>query len=126
MIQELAKIATVKAVAEKDLKVLVDGLEVGVHPVDCQVRLVGGITKGKPYKQRVAAAADPWKLLALALSKLNNSSVEALVAEAADLEQVGEDEIKERAKRAIETIVAGTEREISGRVTAAIQWSLLA
>lgn len=125
MIQELAKIASAKAVAEKDLKVLMDGLKPGIYPVDVQIRLVGGLKKGEPYRQRVAAAADPWKLLALALSKLNGSSVEALVAESADLDQVGEDEIKERAKRAIETIVAGTEREISGRLTSTIQWSLL-
>lgn len=124
MNQTLEKLATAKAVAEKDLKLIVKEVAPGDYPIDCVIRLRGGLKKGLPYKQRIAAAADPWKLLALALSKLNNTSIDALVRESANLPAIGEEDLKTKAKQAIEQIVASTDREIEGRITAAIQWSL--
>jgi len=123
----IAKLATAKAVAEKELKLVIGEVAPGDYPVDVTVRIVGGLKKGAPYRQRVAAAANPWRLLGLALSKLNASSVEALVREAveAPLEAVDDEAIKQRAKDAIETMVAATEREIEGRITAAVRWELL-
>lgn len=121
---QIEKLATAKAVADKDLKLIVKEVAPGTYPIDCVIRLHGGLTKGLPYRQRIAAAADPWKLLCLALSKLNNASIEALVRESAELPDIGEEDLKAKAKEAIEQIVAGTERECEGKVTASLVWSL--
>jgi hypothetical protein len=122
----LPKIATAKSVDEKTYKELSGSLEPGQHLIDCSVRLRGVLKKGTPFKTPVPAAANPWRLLALALSKLNVVSIESLVREALEASDETADAVKKEAQEAIERIVAATERESSGRITGNVIWELLA
>lgn len=122
----IAKLATAKAVAEKDFKLLAEQLSEGTTPVRCQILLEGALKKGAPFEQAVAAAVDPWKLLRRALSKLNGATLEALVEEATSVNDDEAEETKLAAKKAIERLIAGQKRLMPGRLTAAISWSLLA
>lgn len=74
---------------------------------------------GAPSNQRVSAAV-PWqRIAALALSKLNPASIEAVVREAAstDTATAIEEEIATRAKVIINDLLDGSIREVAGRVT---------
>ena len=59
-------------------------LPVGTHTIDetVMLKVSGTVTVGKDYDQRVVAEANPWKLLHVALSKLNGVTVDMLVEEA--------------------------------------------
>lgn len=123
---KIAKIATTKAISEKDYKPLAEGLKPGLYQIDSTVRVYGTLKKGEPYTQRLAAKADPWKLLGLALNKLNATSIDAVVREA--LENTNEElgpAIKSEVDRALRQIVADTETEMSGRVMAQLSWELV-
>lgn len=58
-------------------------LPVGTHVIDetVMLKVSGTVTVGKDYDQRIVAKADPWKLLSVALSKLNGVTVDMLVEE---------------------------------------------
>lgn len=123
---KIAKMATAKAVSDKELKPLSESLPTGLYQIDTTVRVYGTLKKGDPYTQRLAAKADPWKLLGLALNKLNAASIDAVVREA--LESTNEDlgpAIKVEVDRAIRKVVADTETTIAGRVTAQLAWELV-
>lgn len=122
----IEKIATAKAIADKDYKTLAESLAPGIHVVDTTVRLVGTLKKGEPFETAVAAAANPWRLLAKALSKLNSATIESLVRESLEVSDEEESAVKDEAKKAIESIVASTTRKQTGRITGQLQWSLLA
>lgn len=126
MNETTAKVATAKAIDDKAYKALALDLPQGITLVDTRVRIVGTLKKGAPYKQRVVAEANPWALLARALSKLNNATIESLVEESLSVDGEESSAVKEAATAAIERLRAATEREIAGRVTAALQWELLA
>jgi hypothetical protein len=57
-------------------------LAVGSHPVDFTVRIAGSLDRRGDCNQRYVARAEPWLLLAVALSKLNGVTVESIVREA--------------------------------------------
>ena len=59
-------------------------------------------------------SADPWKLLAVAMNKLNKTTIAALVREASDVDT---DDIKAEAAAAIEAISETTWRPCKGKVT---------
>lgn len=122
----LPKIATAKAVAHPEYQSLSALLPSGQHLIDVRVHLQGALKKGEPFMTKVPAAANPWKLLARALSKLNQASIESIVREALETTDEESDAVKTAASEAIERIVAGTERESQGRITGNVIWSLLA
>lgn len=122
----IAKLATAKSIDDKTFKALSETLEPGIITVDSTIRIVGGLKKGAPFKKRVSAAANPWKLLAKALSKLNQTSIEALVRESLEASDDETSAVKQAAEDAIERIVAATEREMSGALTGTVRWELLA
>ncbi|MFZ9218861.1 MAG: hypothetical protein ACO23F_05740 [Candidatus Limnocylindrus sp.] len=121
----IRKIATAKAVSDKDYKSASEQLGSGIYTVDTTIRLIGTLKKGEPYKTSVAAAVNPWKLLRAALSKLNNATIESLVRESLE----GNDEetaaVKGAAERALAELVASTERTVSGRITGHVKWEVL-
>jgi hypothetical protein len=125
MNETAAKVATAKAIDDKSYKLLTLDLPQGITLIDTRVRLVGTLKKSAPYMQRIAAAADPWALLARALSKLNSATIDSLVEESLAVDGEEKQAIKDAAEAAIERIRAATEREVPGRVTAALQWELL-
>lgn len=97
-------------------------LSSGEYEVDTRIRLIGVVKKGEPYMTKVAMRADPWKLLAVALSKLNNVTMETIVRES-----LAEDStiVKAAADEAIARIVAATESEVDGRITGKVIMELL-
>lgn len=121
-----ARLATAKAIDDKAYRSLSSRLSPGIYPINATVVLVGGIKKGEPFKQRIAAAANPWTILAKALSKLNGATIESLVEESL---AVGDEEataIKAAADAALQRIKDATERDVSGKLTGTIEWGLLA
>lgn len=78
------------ALAVADLKKELD-LErpgVGKYNIDKVITLhvTGTVTVGEDYEQRVVAKADPWKLLEVALSKLNGVTIDSIVKDAENKE----------------------------------------
>jgi hypothetical protein len=125
MNDKLVRIATHKVVKDDVFRELSAELEVGQHIVDCSVRLRGALKKGAPFRSKVAAAANPWRLLAVALSKLNSASVETIVKESLSGGDEEASAVKAAADEAIQRIVAATERESSGRITGEVVLELL-
>lgn len=120
-----AKIATAKVIDDKLYKSL--SLELPQNTtlvVDTTIRIAGAIKKGAAYRQRVAAAANPWALLAKALSKLNSATIESIVEESMSVGDEEASAIKAKASEALDKILASTERDMPGRVTATLTWEL--
>ncbi len=120
----VVKVATAKAVSADDYKLLSAELPPGVTPVNFTIQIAGTLKKGNPYMQRFPIAASPWAILARALSKLNTTTIEALVRESLEVNAEETAAVKQAAEEAIEKLVAATEREVSGRVLAHLQLAL--
>jgi hypothetical protein len=72
---------------------------------------------GEDYEQRIVAKADPWGLLAVALSKLNGVTVDALTREALNIPPHKVSEIKKQATSAISAVKEPTWTLCKGKVT---------
>lgn len=106
------------AAVAKSAKVAKD-LPVGTHNVDILVRIQGTITKGEDYTGTVYAAVPFDKLFAVAMSKLNGTTVAALMREAlAEESDALLEQIKPQAQAAIAALVGTTEKIQSGKTTA--------
>ena len=127
MIDELsfAKIVAHKVINPKTFSQLTVGLERGVTPVDMRLHVAGAVKRGNPYSKRVASKINPWKLLAKALSKLNQTTVDALVVESLNVSDVEHKAVAEKAQQAIDRLVAATETEMPGNVTATLNLEVL-
>ena len=113
-------VAIAKLVDDKSFKAASGQLPVGPYEVDFVLRVHGTFNKGKDYEQKYVAKADPWGLLALALSKLNGVTVESLVAEHLRLKEAktdGDQRLKERADEAIQKVKAPTYQVANGKVS---------
>ena len=97
-----------------------EGISAGVHEVNFKVHIRGTLKKGEDYEQKMVAKADPWTLLAVALSKLNSTTVESLVDEALNLSDEVAKQIKVRADEAISKIKAPTVQTCNGKVAVAL------
>lgn len=113
-VQTVAVAKAIKDAASKDAS---GKLTVGVHTVDFTVRVKGTITKGEDYEQDIVAKADPWLLLAAALSKLNGVTVDALVREAVSADEALIDGLKAKAADAIQAMKVPTKTKCNGKVT---------
>jgi len=116
----LTKVAISKAVREAAYSAAVKEIEVGTHPLNVDVRLQGTITRGEDYEQQIVEKADPWGLLAVALSKLNGVTIESLVREVTGETEAKVTEIKEAAKKAMEVVKGKTMTSCNGKVTASL------
>lgn len=94
-------------------------LAVGVHTVNETVTLTvtGKVTVGEDYPQNIVAKADPWTLLAVALSHLNEKTIESITQEALTLDPEMVKSIKKSAEKAIAAVKAPTLTECKGKVT---------
>ena len=94
-------------------------LPVGDNEVDEVVLLhVGGTTRcGEDYEQSIVAKADPWLLLAAALSHLNGVTVDSLIREALTADPKLIASIKKEAKTAIAAVKGPTLTDCKGKVT---------
>ena len=121
----LFPIAVSKAVNAKDLKVATEQLEEGGYNVSFVARIQGGIKRGAPFKTKVAASANPWKLLALAMGKLNANSRRKLVQESLAMDEASVNTLKAAVTADIKEIIAATEVDSLGRITAALTLEVL-
>lgn len=114
----IVPVALHKLVAAPKYKKLVPDIEPGEYPIELQVRVLGTLKKGEPFEQRIAAKANPWAIAALAISKLNGVSIDALVRESVAVPKETQDAIKEQATAALQKIIDATRTPMEGRVTA--------
>lgn len=115
---ELAALS--KVVSEARAKKAKGEMEPGEYDVDFFVRVVGSLKRGDDYKQRIVAKAEPWTLLAVALSHLNNVTVESIVREALNADPELVKSIKEQANKAMEEIKGETYTPCNGKVTGSV------
>ena len=107
-----------KLVSEKAMKNARKQIAPGTYLTDFWVRISGSVEIGEKYVRRVPQKAQPWNLLAVALSHLNGTTVESIVREAmaADPEMVKD--IKARADAAVVSLKGMTETTCAGRIKA--------
>ncbi len=112
---------TTTIVALKKSSGLIGKLPQGEYDVDALVHVTGHLRVGADYEQNIVAKANPWSLLAAALSKLNGVTVESLVLDSLN-DDINLDEIKKRADVAIGAIKGATLTHCSGKVTGDIEF----
>ena len=120
MSYELSKVEMValgKAVKDAVVKEASGAVTVGEHAVNFTVQVSGTVKKGEDYEQEAVAKADPWLLLAAALSKLNGVTVDALVREALTADEALVEGLKAKAADAIQAIKAPTKMRFNGKIT---------
>ena len=118
-------LAAAKAVGRAMLTDARDAVEVGVHDIDVLVRITGSLRVGEDYEQQLAAKADPWGLLAVALSKLNGVTLAALVREAQEAAPDNARAIKQRAQEALASVKAPTLSPCRGKVTTDLEIEIM-
>ena len=118
-------LALSKAVNSNKAKEASSNLSVGEHSVDFTVRVQGTLTRGKDYEQQIVAKADPWTLLAAALSHLNGVTVNSLVKESLTADPALVKSVKESANDALGAIKAPTKTPCNGKVTGGVLVDLI-
>ena len=113
---ELQLLAKEVAKAQKATR---GNLDVGDTPVDSLVtlHLNGTVRCGEDFEQRHVAKAQPWALLAVALSKLNGVTVASLTREALSADAALITQVKAGAEDAIQAIKEPTRKPTRGKVT---------
>jgi hypothetical protein len=92
----------------------------GSHSVDVTVRIRATVTKNADEMARQPQKVNPWVLLALMANKLNQASVDAVIREAIENHQKGEEldpEIKKYVEAAFERLGTATTTLRSGKTT---------
>lgn len=121
----LPVVALHKAVPDPQFKEASPLVLPGNHQVDCRVHIVGSIKKGEPYEQKVVAKVSPWALLARAMNKLNNATIESLVQESLSVDDAEAEAIKDAATEAIERLKAATKTTLTGKITTILNYTLM-
>ena len=122
---ETLTLAAAKAVDSASLKTARAAVGVGTYPVDFLVRITGSFKVGEDYEQRLVAKADPFALLAVALSKLNGVTLEALVREALEADPEEIKEIKAQAAEAVQALKGPTMSPCKGKVTTELAFEII-
>ena len=118
-------LAASKAVDTASVKAARADVSVGEHFVDFLARVSGSFKVGEDYEQRLVAKADPFALLAVALSKLNGVTLDSLVREALEADPEEIKEIKARASEAIQALKAPTMSVCLGKVTTNLDFEII-
>jgi hypothetical protein len=114
---DIEGLAIAKIISEDQGKLLRSRCDSGLYAPDFSVRVYGTLKIGNDYEQRITAKANPWKLLAIALSKLSRPSIAAFVRQTLDLDDTEANAIKAEADSAIEAVKKPTLRSCRGKVT---------
>ena len=117
-LSDAAIVAVGKLVNDKESSAASAKLSAGQHNVDFTIRVSGILNRGENYTQQVVAKADPWLLLAVALSHLNGVTVESITKEALTADPTMVDSLKEVAAKAIAAIKGTTDTPCNGKTTA--------
>lgn len=110
-------VALAKLVKDAAAKAASAGVTVGEYKLDFTVRVSGLVTKGADYEQPIVEKAEPWVLLAAALSHLNGVTVESLVREALTDRSELVDSLKKQAADAVAAVKGPTMTKCNGKVT---------
>ncbi len=112
----LTLLAKAVADAAKDAR---ETLPVGTNPVTETVTLIvnGQVKVGEDYEQRIVAKADPWLLLAAAMSHLNGVTMESITREALSADPALVASLKTQASTCIELLKVPTMTPCKGKVT---------
>lgn len=110
-------IALAKAVSDADAKEASGKLSEGSYDVDFTVRVAGSLNRGVNYTAKIVAKADPWLMLAAALSHLNGVTVDSLVRESLTADVALIDSLKTKAAEAIGALKKPTKTPCNGKVT---------
>jgi hypothetical protein len=97
----------------------------GEHGVDFLLRVSGTVKVGEDHEQRIVAKADPWTLLAAALSHLNGVTVDSLTREALEADPELVKSIKAQAKDSIEACKEATMTPCKGKVTTKLSYEVV-
>ena len=118
-------IAIAKLVSKGAYETASEGVKAGSYNVDFMLHVTGTVKKGEDYDQKFVAKADPWMLLAVALSKLNGVTVASIVKEAETAKNDMIDSIKAEASEAINQIKANVpDTKANGKITAKLSMSI--
>ena len=118
-------LAASKAIGAAAAKAARTEVAVGEYFVDFLVRVTGSFKVGDDYEQRLVAKADPFALLAVALSKLNGVTVDALVREALEADPEEIKAVKASASEAIQALKAPTMSVCLGKVTTKLDFEFV-
>lgn len=112
----LAALAKGIADAAKDNR---ENLAVGEHFVNETVTITvsGKVTVGEDYPQNIVLKADPFLLLAVALSHLNDKTIESIAREALTADAALAKSVKKQAEKAWDAIADTTLTNCKGKVT---------
>jgi len=112
----LAVLAKATSSAASDAR---SALDVGQHDVDTilTIAVSGRVIVGADYQQRIVLKADPFAILAAALSHLNGVTVASIVREALAADPALIDSIKAEALAAWKELADTTVTECAGKVT---------
>ena len=91
-------------------------LPAGKYSGIVRFEVIYSLTKGEQYEQRIPQVACPWKLLAVALGKLNGATVRSIVEDALAGELDTAD-LKEQVETAMLAIKGTTVRTCAGKLT---------
>lgn len=91
-------------------------IEPGDHIIDFSASFKGHLRKGDDYEAKMVAKADPWALLAVALSKLNGVTIDSLIKQTENM-TVEPNKIKKSANDAIAKLKEPTLTVCSGKTT---------
>jgi len=121
--ETIARLAIAKVAKPKNFKAVRPTIVAGEYDVDFTARFKGKINVGDNYTQHIVAKADPWKLLAVAMSKLNDVTVRSIVKEAEESE-ISADTVKAQAEGAIARLKAPTNSVCQGKTTGRVDLSV--
>lgn len=113
-----AVVAVGKLVSDKESSEASKTLVAGEYPVDVTVRVHGFLTRGENYEQEIVEKAEPWLLLAVALSHLNSVTVESITKEALTADPKLVESLKKQAADAVEAVKGKTLTKCNGKTTA--------
>jgi hypothetical protein len=111
----IQKAVIARIVKDEEKKEASKDIKPGAYKGEFMARVSYAFKRGEDFEKTIPAAAKPWKLLALALSKLNGVTVDSLVREA-EAGTVEDNDIEKRANEAIAAIVADTKTKCNGQV----------
>ena len=121
--ETIARLAIAKVAKPKNFKVIRPTIVAGEYDVDFTARFKGKINVGDNYTQHIVAKADPWKLLAVAMSKLNDVTIRSIVKEA-ETAEVNSEMIKIQAERAVGRLKEPTNMVCQGKTTGRVDLSV--
>lgn len=119
-----------KAIKDAALKTAAADMEAGVYAVDVNVRILGNLTVGESYEQKMVQKAKPWQLLTVALNEMNKQREAAgmtgldmtkLIEMAETVDPKLVDKAEADAAEAIEKVKGSTTSKCNGKITTKLE-----